>query len=111
MSDHRNDVVLSALCPSCGEVDLTPDQLWLVLASAPDRSHYRFRCSSCEQSVSHHADDAVVAVLATLVAVEELEIPDEALEPHDGPPLTTDDLLDLLLALEVHAPADGLIVS
>jgi hypothetical protein len=34
------------------------------------------------------------------VAVEELEVPDEA---HDGPPLTSDDLLDLLLALDMNA--------
>ncbi len=106
MSDYRDEVVLSVLCPSCGEVDLTPDQLWLVIASAPGRSHYRFRCGGCELSVTHHANDAVVAVLAELVAVEELEIPDEALESHVGPPLTRDDLLDLLLALEECAPAD-----
>jgi hypothetical protein len=100
MDDYRNDVVLSVLCPSCGEVDLTSDQVWLVISSVPSRSHYGFRCSGCEQSVSRHADEAVVAVLADLVAVEELEVPAEALESHDGPPLTTDDLIDLVLALE-----------
>lgn len=103
MSDYRNGVVLSVRCPSCGEVDLPADQVWLVLASAKARSHYGFRCSSCNQSVSRHADDTVIALLAELVAVEELEIPAEALERHDGPPLTPDDLLDLLLALEEHA--------
>jgi hypothetical protein len=103
MSDYRNGVVLSVLCPSCGEVDLSADQVWLVIASAKTRSQYRFRCSSCDQSVSRHADDTVIALLAELVAVEELEIPAEALESHDGPPLTPDDLLDLLLALEEHA--------
>ena len=103
MSDYRNDVVLSVLCPSCGEVDLTSAQVWLVIASVPSRSHYGFRCSSCEQSVSRYADDAVVAVLADLVAVEELDIPAEALESHDGPPLTPDDLIDLVLALEEHS--------
>jgi predicted RNA-binding Zn-ribbon protein involved in translation (DUF1610 family) len=102
MSDYRNDVVLSVLCPSCGEVDLTSDQVWLVITSAKSRSHYRFRCSDCGQSVSRHADDTVVALLSELVAVEELEIPAEALESHDGPPLTSDDLLDLVLALEEH---------
>ena len=103
MSDYRNDVVLSVLCPSCGEVDLTSDQVWLVIASVPSRSHYGFHCSNCEQSVSRHADEAVVAVLAELVAVEELDVPAEALESHDGPPLTPDDLIDLVLALEEHS--------
>jgi hypothetical protein len=105
MSDYRDDVVLSVLCPSCGVVDLASDQVWLVIASSADRSHYRFRCSICEQSVSRYADETVVALLAELVAVEELEIPAEAMESHDGPPLTPDDLLDLVLALEEHAPA------
>ena len=102
MNDYRNGVVLSVLCPSCGEVDLSSDQVWLVIANSPNRSHYLFRCTTCEQAVSRHADDTVIALLAELVAVEELEIPAEALESHDGPPLTPDDLLDLLLALEEH---------
>ncbi len=105
MTDYRQDVVLSVLCPTCGEVDLTTDQVWLVIASEPDRSHYGFRCSTCERSVSRPADVEVIAVLAELVAVEELEIPAEALEAHDGPTLTTDDLLDLMLALDEPTPA------
>ena len=107
MSDYRDDVVLSVLCPACGEVDLTSDQVWLVIASVPSRSHYGFHCSSCGESVSRPADEQVVAVLAGLVAVEELEIPAEALESHDGPPLTPDDLIDLVLALDEHAATVG----
>jgi hypothetical protein len=95
MSEYSNDVVLSVICPGCGEIDLTTDQVWLVIASAPERSLYLFRCSGCQQQVSHRADDAVLAVLTELAAVEELEIPEE--EQHDGPPLTVDDLLDLML--------------
>ena len=60
---------------------------------------------------SRHADETVVALLAELVAVEELEIPAEALESHDGPPLTSDDLLDLVLALERHAAAGSTAAS
>ena len=107
MSDYRDDVILSVLCPTCGEVDLASDQVWLVLASAADRSHYRFHCSTCDQSVRRHADETVIALLAELVAVEELVIPAEALESHDGPALTSDDLLDLMLALEEHTATAG----
>jgi hypothetical protein len=106
MSDYRDDVVLSVLCPTCGEVDLAADQVWLVLASAADRSHYRFHCSTCDQSVRRHADETVIALLTELVAVEQLAIPAEALESHDGPALTSDDLLDLMLALGEHAATD-----
>jgi hypothetical protein len=49
MNDYGNGVVLSVLCPSCGEVDLSSDQVWLVTANAPNRSHSRFRCTTCEQ--------------------------------------------------------------
>jgi predicted RNA-binding Zn-ribbon protein involved in translation (DUF1610 family) len=100
MSDYRNDVVLSVLCPACGEIDLTTDQVWLVVASVPSRSHYSFTCTSCGQLIHRHADDSVVTLLAPLVAVDELAIPAEALESHDGPPLNSDDLLDLVLALD-----------
>ena len=110
MSDYRDDVVLSVVCPSCGEVDLTSDQVWLVIANAAD-SHYRLRCANCDRSVSRHADETVVALLVELVAVEELEIPAEALESHDRPPLTSDDLLDLVLALEQHAAAGSTAAS
>jgi hypothetical protein len=102
MSDYRDDVVLTVFCPACGEVDLTSDQVWLVIASVADRTHYRFRCDGCNLSVRRPADETVVALLAEFVAVEEFEIPAEALETHDGPPLTSDDLLDLVLALEQH---------
>jgi hypothetical protein len=107
MSDYRDDVVLSVLCPTCGEVYLASDQVWLVLASAAERSHYRFHCSTCDQSVRRHADETVIALLAELVAVEELVIPAEALESHVGPPLTSDDLLDLMLALEAPTATEG----
>jgi hypothetical protein len=107
MSDHRDDVILTVLCPTCGEVDLASDQVWLVLANVADRSHYRFHCSTCDQSVRRHADETVIALLAGLVAVEELAIPAEALESHVGPALTSDDLLDLMLALEVLAATES----
>ena len=33
-------------------------------------------------------------------AVEELDVPAEALEPHHGEPLTEDDLIELMLEVE-----------
>ncbi len=35
-----------------------------------------------------------------MVAVEELDVPVEALEPHDRDPLTDDDLIELMLDVE-----------
>jgi hypothetical protein len=50
--------------------------------------------------VRHSANGATVAVLQCRIPVETLEIPAEALESHDGSALTSDDLIDLMLALE-----------
>ena len=66
-------------------------------AGAP---HFDFVCPERRQLIRSLLDKAQVDLLATLVAVEELDIPDEALEVHDGPALTADDLIDLMLALE-----------
>jgi predicted RNA-binding Zn-ribbon protein involved in translation (DUF1610 family) len=92
-------------CPTCGAVELGLDRLWLVLATAPDRSHYAFACPGCGRTARRPADAGTVAVLAGLVAVEELDVPAEALEVHEGSALTTDDLIDLMLTVAAHEEA------
>ncbi len=99
---NRDETVIDAQCPVCGDVELGPDQLWLVVTDIPERSHYGFHCPTCELQLTYHAGDAVVDILAPLVATETLAVPAEVLEPRGGPALTVDDLLDLHLAL-----ADG----
>jgi predicted RNA-binding Zn-ribbon protein involved in translation (DUF1610 family) len=91
---------ISARCPQCGQVDLVPAQMWLVLTDQPDRAHVDFHCPACEQHVAHHADSTTVALLCALLAVEYVEIPPEALEAHAGAALTVDDLIDLMLSLD-----------
>ena len=97
-------ILIDVDCPHCGDVALGTDQVWLVLADAPGRSRYSFHCPSCSTLVSHVPSAAAVQVLVNLVAVEELAVPAEALERHDAPPLTVDDLLDLMLALHRQHP-------
>ena len=87
-------------CPDCGVTQLDGDQLWLVLAPSPLPDHIAFRCPDCGTLVRSHAHPEAVALLSDLVAVEELDVPAEALEPHDGKPLTEDDLIELMLDLE-----------
>ena len=86
-----SQVIVSVACPRCGELELPPAQVRLV--TTPGGPEYQFRCNSCHHSVSHQADDAVVAVLAELDAA----YVDTALTVDDAP-LTVDDLLDLMLA-------------
>lgn len=90
----------TATCSACGSVDLAADQIWLVLPTSPLPAHYDFHCPRCSTHVQRPADEATVAVLVGLVAVEVLDVPAEALEEHDGSALTVDDLIDLMLELD-----------
>jgi predicted RNA-binding Zn-ribbon protein involved in translation (DUF1610 family) len=89
---------IKASCPSCGEVELTSDDITLRVG---DRSsYYSFTCPDCAKHVHKPADDHIVRLLMSGgVHAEAWEIPAEALEPHPGPPLGYDDLLDLMLEL------------
>jgi predicted RNA-binding Zn-ribbon protein involved in translation (DUF1610 family) len=93
-----NAARFSVSCPACGDVELGADELWLVLPSAGD-AHYDFFCPECGDLVRHVAGPSAIAFLAPLVAVEEMEVPLEALEPKAGLALTMDDLLDFAAAL------------
>ena len=79
-------------CPVCGDVELTPAQMRLVVCNLADRSFYAFSCGTCRDEVRKPADDEVVALLVSGgVIAERWEIPAEALEDHTGPrsPTTT----------------------
>ncbi len=95
-----SDRTIAATCPACGDLDLGADQLWLVLSGVPGRDHYAFHCRGCGRLVRRTASPHTVRVLQQMVAVEEIAIPAEALERREAPPLTIDDLIDLMLALD-----------
>jgi predicted RNA-binding Zn-ribbon protein involved in translation (DUF1610 family) len=97
MSDETR---ISARCPQCGQVELVPQQMWLVVTDPPDRTHFDFHCPACEQHIARPADSETITLLSGLLAVEYVEIPAEALEKHSGPDLTLDDLIDLMLGLD-----------
>jgi hypothetical protein len=92
--------VFEVRCPDCGITQLDRDQVWLVLVPLPLHDHIAFRCPDCDVVVREAVHPGVAATLCTLVAVEELDVPAEALEPHDTRPLTEDDLIELMLDAE-----------
>ena len=94
------DTRITASCPTCGEVELSAEHMWVVLADPAERSHYGFRCPVCATTSQHAADAETLSVLAAFVPVETLQVPAEALEQHSGAPLTTDDLIDLMVELD-----------
>jgi predicted RNA-binding Zn-ribbon protein involved in translation (DUF1610 family) len=91
---------IKASCPTCGEVELTPADVSLVVCSHAPLSYYSFACPGCTEQVRKPADDHVVSLLVSGgVPATVWEVPAEALEPRTGPALTYDDLLDLAIFL------------
>jgi predicted RNA-binding Zn-ribbon protein involved in translation (DUF1610 family) len=104
---------IRANCPTCGEVDLTPEDVTLHLVRDPvgevdDASTYRFACPDCTELVTKPADGRIAQLLTSGgVAVEETATgaepdlrPEHPERPPSGPALTLDDLLDLHLLLD-----------
>lgn len=92
---------IKASCPCCGDVDLTPAQVRLVVCSVEDWSFYSFTCGTCRDVVRKPAAPQVVALLISGgVVAEDWTIPAEALEEHHGPQIGHDDVLDMVLALQ-----------
>ena len=91
-------------CPVCGDVELTPEQMRLVVCSRTDWSFYSFSCTTCQDEIRKPADDEVVTLLVSGgVMAEQWVIPAEALEEHHGAAITYDDVLDFALGLDrVH---------
>jgi endogenous inhibitor of DNA gyrase (YacG/DUF329 family) len=91
---------IKASCPTCGEVELTPADVALMVCSHAPMSYYAFTCPTCADEVRKPADDHVVSLLVSGgVPAQVWELPAEALEPKTGAVLTYDDLLDFALEL------------
>ena len=92
---------IKASCPSCGDVELTPQQVRLVVCSVKSWSYYAFTCTTCQDEVRKPAGRDVVALLISGgVVAEPWNVPAEALEEHAGEALSYDDVLDFALWLE-----------
>lgn len=91
---------IKASCPTCGDVELTPADVSLMVCSHSSLSYYAFCCPTCAGTVRKPADDHVVSLLVSGgVPATAWDLPSEALELHGGPQLSYDDLLDFALQL------------
>lgn len=92
---------IRATCPTCGEVELTPDDITLRVCTHGPASYYEFGCPLCAEQIQKPADERVVQLLISGgVAATVWELPQEFNEQHDGAPFTMDDILDLHLLLD-----------
>lgn len=97
--------VIRAKCPTCGEVDLAPEEVRLTVARGDTGSTYAFDCPECGATVTKAADRRTVAILLSAgidpgepMDVDMTPIHREDVEPMgalaDAPPFTMDDLID-----------------
>ena len=105
MSEHRRHLVerhrpkISGDCPHCGTVEMPPERVWLVELSVANRSFYSFICPRCQTVVRRLASARHRSALSRFVATEFWQVPAEALEPRLSTPFTSEEAMDILLAL------------
>jgi hypothetical protein len=92
----------------CGRISLPTSAVELsICENHPDRNRYVFYCPCCQVVMAKRAPDAIVRLL-TAAGVESVvwRCTAELCEPHYGPPLTADDVLDFLIDLQATPTAD-----
>src|SRR3954465_15157220 len=107
-AEVANMTTIKASCPTCGEVEMTSNDVMLMVCNHAPLSYYAFDCPSCADEVRKPADDHVISLLMSGgVRAQVWEVPAEALEPKAGPTIDYDDLLDfaLLLSSDDHLAA------
>lgn len=95
---------IKASCPVCGEQELTPGDIRLMVCRNAPSSYYEFGCPSCGDDVRKPADDYVISLLMSGGVVAHTW---ELAPRPAGPPLTEDDLIAFGLAIET---CDDLVV-
>lgn len=106
-ADSGGMTFIRTRCPTCGEVDITPDAVLLFLTPPRDRWFYAFTCPGCDREVHCPATREIVATLVaawetTPAASRRGELqPSGDHSPDPGaPPFTLDDLIELHFLLQ-----------
>jgi hypothetical protein len=93
---------ITAMCPQCGRVNLTGDEVTLVVNPHQGSACYLFDCLGCARQVVK-AVPRTVATAMSLLQISTWTVPAEVPEREqptgERPPITIDDLLDTMLWL------------
>jgi endogenous inhibitor of DNA gyrase (YacG/DUF329 family) len=96
--------IFKATCPTCGEIDLKPEEFRLRMPVGMGENVYIFTCPECGASVAKPADSRVVQLLISAgVRPEFVDGSGDVARVDDAnamPLFTYDDLLDFHLQLE-----------
>lgn len=92
---------MRATCAWCGEIEVHATAVRCAIDPARNRALAEFACPACFRLilVAMSPSRAASRILGGASAISG-SAPLELLEPHAGPPLTWDDLLDLHLEIE-----------
>jgi hypothetical protein len=100
---------IRASCPSCGDVELTSNDVTVHVCSSNEQGSYAFRCPECRMAVSKLAEKRIVDLLASSgVQVAVWNLPAELYEPKTGAPISYDDLLEFHYQLQQEGWVDKL---
>jgi hypothetical protein len=93
---------IRASCPDCGDVELTVEDVKVLVCAEDNAGSYAFRCPECRIAISKPAETRIIDLLVSSgVRMSQWHLPAEMFEDRVmGEPLTHDDLLDFHLMLE-----------
>lgn len=98
---------IKASCPTCGEVEMTENDIILMVSNTTGRSYYEFDCDKCDLQIRKPADNEVISLLVRGgVTATVLDLPAEFLETKTGLRISYDDILDFALKLGEDYLAD-----
>lgn len=104
MRKAHSDTLIRATCDTCGDIELRVADVQVLLCASTNEGSYVFRCTTCRLAVSKPADARVVDILiAAGVELVVWDMPAELDEPHAGPPISYDDLIEFHFGLDSGA--------
>ena len=106
----RSKVEVRAVCPGCGPMIVAAGELRCEVEVAGRDGICELKCPVCSTTILVPAVAPAVETLWSAGAGHmDGTVPFELLEPHTGPPLSWDDVLDFKLALEDRSwfPPEG----
>lgn len=87
--------IIRASCPACGDVDILPEDMTIMVCVSDGQTSYVFRCPVCMMAVSREVDRRIMEILVSAgVKVHFWRLPSELSERPEGPPINLDDLID-----------------
>ena len=95
-----SSISVRVVCPGCGPVVVPATDLRCELEAAGQAGICELRCPVCASTVLIPAVASAVETIRGAGAEGMTIAPFELLEPHAGPPISWDDVLDFKLALE-----------